>query len=415
MKKPIIVLMALLAVAALAGAQETLSLEQAVETALANNESLSRSRIDLEAAARAVGVSWNGLVPGLSLGAGTSRPNDGESASYGLAKASLTLSPGLLSSGKKARLAYETELLAYETAKRDLELSVRKAYHSLGLSRKNITLIEQNIASAQKSYDQAEAKRKAGLAPELDAMSALVTLEKLKPTLESAKLSYDKALDSFRILLGLDGDANVDIASSLETEIKTVDITGISAVPPSVAALEKQLAQARAALSDARLSVYSPSLSLSASYQPTYAMESWSDSGSVTASLSFSLDSLMPWSNARSAASTAEDTVTKLESQLAAEKKSTSMEIRSLVKQIAQSLSALESRRLNETLAEKTYRLTEEAYRLGTKDILRLQSAQDSLSQARLDVSQEAYTLQAAILDLELIVGVPFGTLGRQS
>ena len=352
-------------------------------------------------------------MPGLSLGAGASRPNDGESVSYGLAQANLTLSSGLLSAGKKARLAYETQLIAYETAERDLELSVRKAYHSLGLSRKNIRLIEQNIASAQKSYDQAEAKRKAGLAPELDAMSALVTLEKLKPSLESAKLSYDKALDSFRVLLGLDGDASVDIAPVLETEIKTVDITGIVASPPSVSALEKQLAVARAALSNARLSVYSPSLALSASYQPTYVMESWSDSGSLTASLSLSLDSLMPWSNARSAASTAEDTVTKLESQLAAEKKSAFMEIRSLVKQIAQSRSALESKRLNETLAEKTYRLTEEAYRFGTKDILRLQSAQDSLAQARLDVSQETYTLQAAILDLEYTLGVPFGTLGR--
>jgi len=413
MKKPTIVLMALLAVAALAGAQEALSLEQAVETALANNESLSRSRVDLAAAKRAVDVSWSGLLPGLSLGAGTSRPNDGESASYGLAKASLMLSSGLLSSGKKARLAYETQLLAYLTAERDLELSVRKAYHSLGLSWNSIKLIEQNIASAQKSYDQAEARRVAGLAPELDALSARVTLEKLKPTLESAKLSYDRALDSFRILLGLDGESSVDIAPALETEIKAVDVTGIAADPPSVAALEKQLAMARAALSDARLSVYSPSLSLSASYQPTYAMKSWSDSGSLTASLSFSLDSLMPWSSARSAASTAEDTVTKLESQLAAARKSASMEIRSLVKQIAQSRSALESKRLNETLAEKTYRMTEEAYRLGTKDILRLQSAQDSLAQARLDVSQEAYTLQAAILDLEYTLGVPFGTLGR--
>lgn len=413
MKKKTIALAALLSAAVLAGAQEALSLERAVATALANNESLARSRIDLEAAERAVGVSWNGLVPALSLGAGTSRPNDGESASYGLAQASLTLSSGLLSAGKQARLAYETALLAYGTAERDLELSVRKAYYSLGLSRKNITLIEQSIASAQKSYDQAEAKRKAGLAPELDALSALVTLEQLKPTLESARLSYDDALDSFRVLLGMDGGAAVDIAAVDEADIKAVDVAGITAVSPSVSALEKQLAEARATLSAARSSVYSPSLSLSASYQPTYAMEDWSDSGSVTASVSFSLDDLLPWSNARSAAAAAEDAVAKLESQLASARKSAAMETSSLVKKIAQSRSALESMRLNETLAEKTYRLTEEAYRFGTKDILSLQSARDSLAQARLDVSKEAYTLRAAVLDLEYALGVPFGTLGR--
>lgn len=413
MKKTTIALAALLSAAVLAGAQETLSLELAVTTALENNESLARSRIDLEAAERAVGVSWNGLVPGLSLGAGTSRPNDGVESTYGRAQASLTLSSGLLSAGKQAKLAYETALLTYGTAERDLELSVRKAYYSLGLSRKNITLIEQSIASAQKSYDQAEAKRKAGLAPELDALSALVTLEQLKPTLESAKLSYDDALDSFRVLLGMDGDAGVDIAITDEADIKAIDVAGITAVSPSVSALEKQLAEARVTLSAARSAVYSPSLSLSASYQPTYAMEDWSDAGSLSASVSFSLDDLMPWSSARSAAATAQDAVDKLESQLASARKSAAMEVSSLVKKIAQSRSALESMRLNETLADKTYRLTEEAYRFGTKDILSLQSARDSLAQARLDVSEEAYTLRAAVLDLEYALGVPFGTLGR--
>jgi len=415
MKNTTIAMVVLLSAAVLSGAQEALSVEQAVRTALAGNEGLNRSRMDLEAAGRAVDVSWNGLVPSLSAGAGASRQNGSESALYGLAQASLMLSPSLLSAGKKARLSYETALLAYGTVERDLELSVRKAFHSLGLSRKNMTLIEQSIASAQKSYDQAEAKRKAGLAPELDALSALVTLEKLKPTLESARLSYDDALDAFRVLLGLDAGASVHMAAAVDVEIKAVDIAGIQAAPPDVAALEAQLAEARLVLSDAKRSVYSPSLSLSASYQPTHAMDTWSDSGSVSASISFSLDDLLPGSSARSAAATALETVAKLESRLSAARNGAVMKINSLVKRIEQSRSSLKSKRLNETLAEKTYRLTEEAYRFGTKDLLSLQSARDSLAQARLDVSEEAYTLQAAVLNLEYTLGVPFGTLGRQS
>lgn len=415
MKSTMIALAALISAAVLAGAQETLSLDQAVATALARNESLARSRIDLEAAKRAASVSWGGFVPSLSIGTGISAPNDGTSASYGAAQLSLTLSSDTLAAGRKSTLAYETELVAYRTAERDLELSVRKAYYSLGLSLKNISLIEQNIASAQKSYDQAEAKRKAGLAPELDALSALVTLEKLKPTLDSAKLSYDDAVDEFRALLGLETDAVVSVDTEESSDPGPIELAGITAADSTVIALESQLAEARAALDAARRAVYSPSLSLSASYQPTYASSAWSDSGSITASIGFSVDGLMPWSSAKSAAATAQDTVAKLESQLSEARSSAAMEVRSLVKQIEQSRAALGSKRLNLTLAEKTALLTEDAYRRGAKDILSLQSALDSLAQARLDVSEEAYALKAAILDLEYALGVPFGSLGRKS
>ena len=99
MKNTTIAMIALLSAAVLSGAQEALSVEQAVRTALAGNAGLIRSRIDLEAAGRAVDVSWNGLVPSLSAGAGASRPNGSESAMYGLAQASLMLSPSLLSAG----------------------------------------------------------------------------------------------------------------------------------------------------------------------------------------------------------------------------------------------------------------------------------------------------------------------------
>ena len=54
-----------------------------------------------------------------------------------------------------------------------------------------------------------------------------------------------------------------------------------------------------------------------------------------------------------------------------------------------------------------------DAYNHGTKDLLSLQNAQDSLFSTRVNLLNQAYTLETTVLNLENIIGVPFGTLGK--
>jgi outer membrane protein TolC len=53
----------------------------------------------------------------------------------------------------------------------------------------------------------------------------------------------------------------------------------------------------------------------------------------------------------------------------------------------------------------------EQAYRNGAVDYQRLRDAGDSLLQAQNRVQQEQYNLIAAILDLEMELNVPFGSM----
>ncbi|HOX12169.1 MAG TPA: TolC family protein [Spirochaetia bacterium] len=391
--------------------------EAAVELALANNLALARSRVDLAAAERALSRAWNGAAPGITLSAGARRSSATEAVTLsGSAGVSVTLAPRTLHEVRKARASRDVQSLAYETAARSLELEVRKSFYSLILARENLAVLRQSLATAQKGYDQVEAKRRAGLASELDALSARVNLENLKPSLESALTAYESQEARFKQTLGLEQGAPISLVGSLAeaSSVSALDFSGLSGEAPSVAALRASLESARVQEAAARSATRSPSLVLSGSYGPQSVNSGpWTDNGSLSATLSFSLDNLMPWSSARETADKARDTTVKTESQLKEALTGAEISVRSLRRSIEQSLASLAARRLTVEMAERSWRLTEEAYNFGTKDILSLQKAGDNLQEARANLLKEAYNLVSALLDLEYALGLPFGTLGR--
>lgn len=400
-----------------AAAAAVLTPDAAVDLALANNPSLARSRVDLAAAERALSRAWNGAAPGITLSAGARRSGATEPVTLsGSAGVSLTLAPRTLHEVRKARAALDVQILAYETAARSLELEVRKSLYSLVLARETLAVLRQALATAQKGYDQVEARRRAGLASELDALSARVNLENLKPGLESALMAYESQQARFRQTLGLEQGAPIELAGSLAeaSSVSAVDFSGLSGESPSVAALRASLESARVQEAAARSATRSPSLVLSGSYNPQSTdYGPWTDNGSLSATLSFSLDNLMPWSAARETADKARDAAVKTESQLMEARTGAEISALSLRRSIEQSLASLAARRLTVEMAERSWRLTEEAYNFGTKDILSLQKAGDNLQEARANLLKEGFNLVSALLDLEYELGLPFGTLGR--
>ncbi|HUW71087.1 MAG TPA: TolC family protein [bacterium] len=426
------ILSALLVAHGTAWAEDTLGVDDAVQLALDNNAGLRQSEIAVRAAQRAMDLSWGGLIPGLSLGAGASRPNvpgTGSTTSTitinGSVSTALTLTTAVIGTMQVDKVLYDQAQLSYQTSRRTVELSVRKAYYSLLIARENIGVLQKSVDTAQKNYDQTEARRKAGLAPELDSLTALVALEKLKPTLDSAQVTYENQLADFRQLLGMDQarvpalTGTLDSATPLAAENASTpalaDLTALLGSSPTITALQMSLNLARAREAAAQRSMYSPAISLALSYRPTSSdnAATWKDAGSLSATATFPLDKMLPWSQEHQSAAAAADSVATLEISLAEARTSADLQVRSLVRRIDQARSSLKALRLNATLAERTYALTEEAYRFGTRDVLSLQNAQDNLQSARMQVLSQLNTLISAALDLEYALGVPFGTLGR--
>lgn len=402
------------------GAEVSLTVDTAVDTALAHNISADRSRIAFNALERKSSTAWNVLVPSVQAGAGLNRATVSEMKTYfGSVSASLVVSPAVVRMIERARLDFEAGALSRETTLRTVELAVRKTFFSLIYEKENLTLLEGSVETAQKQYEQTLAKYKSGLVPEVDLLSAQVSLENLMPGLEAARIGLLNDTASFKLLIGIDQDDDISLEGNLGEALPLdgIDLSGFSTVSARVAALEKKLEIARAQKSIMKGSAWLPTLSLSYVYKPTkvdLTGAEWQDAGYVSASVGIALDGFLPFSSTANAISDTDDNVKDVSLQLAEARVSDRLERESLLRSIGQLKSSLKARELSVSLAERNYTLSEEAYRRGTKDLLVLQDASDSLQEAKLAYMKESYSLISSILDLEYATGVPFGTLGRK-
>ncbi len=400
-------------------AETTVTVESAVALALERNVSAERNRIALDALKRASDTAWNVAIPSLTASGGVRRGTESGITSYSVSlNASLSISPAVIKAVEKSRLDYESGAITRETALREVERSVRKAFYGILYEREYVAMLEGSVETARRHWEQTQAKQRSGLVPEVDALSARVSLEKLKPSLEAARTSLLRDVSSFKQLVGIDQSEEIVLSGSLpDARVSgTIDPAAVPATSASVAKLEKELEIARVAKSVTKGSYLMPTLSLGYSYNPTktsVAGSEWTDSGYVSASVSLALDGYLPFSSAANAIKASGDKVRDAELQLANERVNAAMERDACLREIDRSLASLSALNLAVDLAERTHALTEDAYRAGTRDILRLQDAADSLREAKTNLMKEEYALISAVLDLEYATGVTFGTLGR--
>lgn len=406
------------------GGRMTLSLADAVAMARERNVTLRRSEITLGAAARAKDHSWNSVSPSASVTGGLSAPDGiGGSGSPSDFTAevsgaiSLSFSPNLYTSMKSARISYEQGEISYEQACRTVERSVREAFYGLLYEKENITLQERNLQTAQEQYEQNLARYNQGRMSELDVLTAEVRYKSLLPTVESAHITFENDLDSFAQLLGMDGSPQIELLGSLDDVriAERVTLDGVDITSPTVAELEKRLEKAKNDLLAARFTAYAPALTARWSHglysRPAGKERDLSDSGTFSLTATIPLDGLLPWSQRADGVSSAEDTIADLELQLDEARRSLAVTTQGCLRKIAQAQSSLKSFQANVELAQRTYDMTLQAYNRGTRDLLSLQNASDSLLSAQVSLRNAQRTLINAVLELENTIGVPFGTI----
>ena len=142
---------------------------------------------------------------------------------------------------------------------------------------------------------------------------------------------------------------------------------------------------------------------------------SWSTTGNALGvSVSIPLDGYLPWSTGALSVAAQKATLKDLQLQLENQKTTAEISIQNSAKSIMQAQSQLDLRKKNVELAQKTYDMTLNAYNHGSRDLLKLQNAADSLMSAKINLMQQKFTLISAVLDLENTLGIPFGTLGTK-
>ena len=418
MKKAFLILL-ILSVCASFFAQEkkTITVDEAVSLACQNNVTIQKQKINLNLLDKKNKTSWNSVSPTASLSAGYNPSLDENSPSTWTISASvnLSLTPSLYTAINGAKINYENGLITYDSAIRTIELNVRKLFLNLILTKENIALQQRNLETARQRYNASKEKFNRGQLSELDLLTAQYNYESLKPNLENTSISYENSLASFKQMIGIAWDEEIELKGSLNDFNTTGDINveyNIDEIP-SIKSLKYQLENAKNNLLATRFSVWGPSLSAGYSYSLSGndATDKTQTRNSISLGLRIPLDGYLPWSTGALNIETQKANLQTIELQYKDEKESTQINIQTKIKQIQQSKSQLKILSSNVELAQKTYNMTLTAYNHGSKDLLTLQTAADNLLKAKTNEQSQLYSLISAILDLENTLGVPFGTI----
>ncbi|HOX12959.1 MAG TPA: TolC family protein [Spirochaetia bacterium] len=419
------------------GTPRKMTVEEAVAVARDGNLGLVSPRIAAEGKRRADALAWNNFLPTVDVSGTLGRWNVDQSsmilgpvprwslsASF---SAQLMLNLALFEGVKSLRADYEAGLISYAQAEARLERDVRKSFYNLLLLEENMKLMEEQIEAARRRYEQARANYRAGTAPELSMLQAQVAYENLKPALQEMRIGYQAARDAFAMTLGLPRGTEVQPAGKIEPAYAKLDADAMIASGLSsrldIQSLVKSLESLQIAETGLKYRLWTPNLILGWNLDPAFSGDPWADdlfdgdrwsqrSGMFRATLSMRLNGLLPFTQDGQQLAELRDQRESLRANLAQALRGAEMEIDGLVRRLEKSRTSHTALELNAGLAERAYRLSEEAYRAGAADLLDVQNAELELRKARLELLKEDYTYVTALLDLEYAVGARFGSLG---
>jgi multidrug efflux system outer membrane protein len=393
-------------------AAEGMTLDKAIETAIASNTDLHRTVVAYQQAKRAKDYGWNQfftLPSTFQIGMSNSHqlyPDSSDSSAAGTGRAAasgdnwplttqLTLGASFRFSVdtpnqlKRLDLAYRQAEEAYGKAVRDLSANVTASFYALLASKLNIEILKTDMELKKAQYDQVTANYNRGLASELDMLNAQYAYLTAGPSLNSAANRYDEDLAAFFLLIGLDASDGIEPEGAIETRILELPpveeltaryLMNHSTVKNQMNSLEQAKLTAAGNVNKLgpTLSV-SETFNLSAASQSGFKIENPVLEGTFSVSVSIPLEDFLPFSQAGITRKNDKDSVALAEAALESAKKTAAQDIQKKVNAVVQNAASIESSEFNHRIAARAYELSEQGYRSGLVSQIDLQSANERM------------------------------------
>ncbi len=424
----------------------SIHLDEAVRLAFQNNVQLSSMAIDLRMKKAEKDHAWNVFLPNVQTTGTMARTNIKEVSTtipsvsppgfatittkldekdkwkvMGGLNISLNLNVALFEGLRATRQSYEAGLLSYEAARRDTEQNVKKAFYGLLLQEGSLAISKEKLASAQKRKTQMEANFKNGLVSELQYLQVQLALETQKPAIMEAELLLAQQKELFAFLLGLPLGTEIVLVGEIAPHIQEFNADELLAEylgrSFELAQLDKNKELMETQLRATLLQTYTPTIVLSQTFNPAlgkidddwFKKDNWADtSGAFSLTIAFNLTNLLPFSGMGQNIKKTRDTIEKLELSKKQALHMSEIDIRNIIQRLEKTRAAIEVMKLNEEIARKALRLSEEAYNAGLLEYLDLKDAETSLLQAELGVLSEKFNYSIGLLDLEKAIGISF-------
>jgi len=406
----------------------SLNVDEAAEMAVKNNLSLKSSAIDVRIKERKKDLAWNVFIPAIDASADLSNTRQLFSAPLASYDPIWTLNPKLsmtlplnIAAGTgiiQTIIDYDAGELSYRDARKQLERDVRKQFYNMIALAANIDLKKVNIEIAEKRYDQSRENYNNGLISELEMLQSQVTVENMKPELNALNTQFENGLMNFKFLSGIPLDTEVFLMGDLNNirfyEMDREElIKSYSAGRMDTLQLNKAIESLENTKRATSQLNKTPNLTLYSIWQTSvtdplggdsWDTDSWSDSFVLGLQISFPLDDFIPNSRTDVSLKEMEDSIEKLEIQRQQLYEAASMEITNLVMNLDNSYRTIETYELNVTLAQKSFDLTTEAYNLGTRELLDVETAQESLLAASQSILFEKINYISNLFDLQYAI-----------
>ncbi|MFA6468110.1 MAG: TolC family protein [Bacteroidota bacterium] len=415
-------------------AQEKLSLQQAIQTALDKNIDVIRSKNSMQSADANVTSSFGNFLPSLSASAGVGRSGSSfdptlfipsgvsanGSASAGL-NANMVIFDGFrnLSTYNRASSSADAAAFNFAKQKQTTVLLVEQAYLTVLRNEQLLKVSQENLKRSQQQLSRIEESNKVGALAKSDVYRQQVQTANDELALINAQSNYDNSKQDLLYLLALDVTKEYEFADA--TVIQELNALVLDSLRQEYADYNKLVQEALEARPDYQSSVLAKRVSESdltisrSGHYPTLSLNagygySGNDLGTLTDTktwnwrLSLSLPIFSGFQTSTSVQASqlnyelAEQQVEQAKRNVAKEVKSALLNLEAARKRYDVSLKNVKS-------AEEDRRIAEERYNLGSNTLLDLLVATANFTQAQSNKVSSSYDFVYAKLQFRIAVG----------
>ncbi|MDR0988825.1 MAG: TolC family protein [Prevotellaceae bacterium] len=409
----------------------TLTLDRALEIALADNPTIKVAEDDIQLKKVADREAWQNLLPEASIG-GTwqhtiqaaqmkldtmtfKMGRDKTNTVAGVLTVSLPLfAPTVYGMMAISKTDIQLAVEKSRASKQDLVNQVTKAFYSLMLAQDSYGVMQDSYKLAEDNFKVVNAKFEHGAVSEYDKISAEVQMRSVKPNVIAAANALRLAQLQLKVLMGVTAEVELKIDDNLadhETDLFVNQLTDIReglANNSALRQLDLNRMLLKKGLKVSKLA-FAPTLGAQFTYQyQSLYNNSWNVfdySWAGSSSLIFNLSIPLYKASNFTAIKTARIQLRQLDQTRIDTERKLNTQAETYRSNMASSSEQVASNKENIVQARKAVEIATKRYDVGAGTVLELNSSQVSLTQAQLVYCQSIYDYLSAKADLEQVLG----------
>ena len=407
-----------------------ISLDQAIEIALEESNTIKIAGLTIEKTGYAKKGSYAALYPNISASGSYQRTlkkqvmamdfggqsmeievGKWNNVNAGISAAMPLINAPLWQSLKLSALDVELAVEQARSSKISMVSQVKQSYYAVLLAQQVYDVYKTVYDNAATNFERTEQKYNAGKASEYEYLRAQVNVKNAEPNVFSAAASIDLAIWQLKAVMGIDLEAKIGVAGNIDDykdNMLTYNIAN------DTINLENNSTLAQLSLQDQQLErtikmmkyQYMPTLSASFSYNYIAMGDNfdmiWNPYSVAALSLNIPIfEGFSKRNNIRQYKATRD--ILKLniedaERNLRIAMKNYGNQMGTYMKNYTAAESTLE-------MAQKSYDIAEKMYELGKATLLELNDAQLALVQAQLTMSQAIYNFMSTQASIDELIG----------